>query len=101
MGSALEAGKVVTTLWLHKHWKIAPKLLRAYLCAAVIVLMFITSMGIFGYLSKAHIEQTSSAFVSSDQITYVNQQVDSQRARVLDDQKVLSQLDSTVQCLYL
>jgi hypothetical protein len=55
MGSVLEAGKLVTASWLYRNWKVSPFLLKSYLTVAVIVLMFITSMGIFGYLSKAHI----------------------------------------------
>ena len=58
MGTALEIGKLVTAVWLHKYWSKAKWWLRTYLAIAVAVLMFITSMGIFGYLSKAHIEQT-------------------------------------------
>lgn len=58
MGSVLEIGKIVAAIWLHLNWKIANKLMKAYLTTAVIVLMLITSMGIFGYLSKAHIEHS-------------------------------------------
>ena len=61
MGGALEIGKLVTAVWLHKYWKQATWWLKTYLTTAVVVLMFITSMGIFGFLSKAHIEQTASA----------------------------------------
>tara|TARA_R110000772_G_scaffold1453_10_gene4980 strand:+ start:6928 stop:8748 length:1821 start_codon:yes stop_codon:yes gene_type:complete len=61
MGSALEVGKLVAAVWLHKYWDRAAWWLRAYLSVSVLVLMFITSMGIFGFLSKAHIEQTSNA----------------------------------------
>src|SRR5210317_2439059 len=61
MGGALEIGKLVTAVWLHRYWKQATWWLKTYLTTAVIVLMFITSMGIFGFLSKAHIEQTATA----------------------------------------
>ena len=61
MGGALEIGKLVTAVWLHKYWKQATWWLKTYLTTAVVMLMFITSMGIFGFLSKAHIEQTASA----------------------------------------
>jgi hypothetical protein len=61
MGSALEVGKLVTAVWLHKYWHRAVWWMRIYLSTAVLVLMFITSMGIFGFLSKAHIEQTAAA----------------------------------------
>ena len=68
MGVALEVGKLVTAVWLHKHWSRAVWWLKTYLSIAVVVLMFITSMGIFGYLSKAHIEQTS---LSQEQVALI------------------------------
>ena len=58
MGGTLEIAKLVTAVWLHKYWHQAKWWLKYYLVGAVVVLMFITSMGIFGFLSKAHIEQT-------------------------------------------
>ena len=61
MGGVLEVGKLVTAVWLHRYWDKAAWWMRTYLSIAVLVLMFITSMGIFGFLSKAHIEQTSAA----------------------------------------
>jgi|13_taG_2_1085334.scaffolds.fasta_scaffold01503_10 hypothetical protein len=61
MGSVLEIGKLTSAVWLHLHWRQAPILIKTYLSVAVLLLMFITSMGIFGFLSKAHIEQTSLA----------------------------------------
>ena len=59
MGIVLEIGKLITASWLYQNWKRVPFLLKSYLTIAVIILMFITSMGIFGYLSKAHIDQGS------------------------------------------
>jgi len=64
MGSALELGKLVAASWLYRNWGEAPKLIKYYLVVAVVVLMFITSMGIFGYLSRAHLE--TSATMTSD-----------------------------------
>ena len=61
MGSALEVGKLVAAVWLHKYWHKAVWWIKLYLSVAILVLMFITSMGIFGFLSKAHIEQTAAA----------------------------------------
>ena len=60
MGGILEIAKLTVTVWLHQHWNRAKFLMKAYLVSAVAVLMFITSMGIFGFLSKSHIEQTSA-----------------------------------------
>lgn len=56
MGASLEAGKLVAASWLYKNWKESPKFLKYYLTFAVVILMFITSLGIFGFLSKAHID---------------------------------------------
>ena len=68
MGVSLEVGKLVTAVWLHRNWSRAVWWLKTYLAIAVVVLMFITSMGIFGYLSKAHIEQTS---MSQEQVALI------------------------------
>ena len=61
MGSVLEVGKLVTAVWLHRNWRKSVWWLKTYLATAVVVLMFITSMGIFGYLSKSHIEQATAS----------------------------------------
>ena len=78
MGGVLEVGKLVTAVWLHKYWKQAAWWLRTYLATAVIVLMFITSMGIFGFLSKAHIEQTSASEESVARIETIQTEIDRQ-----------------------
>jgi hypothetical protein len=57
MGSLLEASKLVVASWLYRSWNEIPKLMKAYFVAALIILMVLTSMGIFGYLSKAHLDQ--------------------------------------------
>ena len=75
MGTALEVGKLVTAVWLHKYWSKAKWWLRTYLAIAVAVLMFITSMGIFGYLSKAHIEQTSASIESVEKISQLETEI--------------------------
>jgi hypothetical protein len=71
MGSILEVAKLVTAVWLHRFWSETMWWLKSYLSIAVIILMFITSMGIFGYLSKAHLDQageSSSAFATVERI---------------------------------
>tara|TARA_B100000575_G_scaffold102416_1_gene81618 strand:+ start:7560 stop:9419 length:1860 start_codon:yes stop_codon:yes gene_type:complete len=80
MGGALEVGKLVTAVWLHKHWRRAKWWLRYYLALAVVVLMFITSMGIFGFLSKAHIEQTSASIESVEQVARIETELARQQA---------------------
>jgi len=74
MGSVLEMSKLVTASWLYRNWKTCPLLLKSYLTFAVVVLMIITSMGIFGFLSKAHIDSTMDAGANSVEIRTLNQQ---------------------------
>jgi hypothetical protein len=69
MGGVLEVGKLVTAVWLHRYWSRAVWWMKGYLSVAVLVLMFITSMGIFGFLSKAHIEQTA---MSTEQVALID-----------------------------
>ena len=73
MGSVLEGAKLVTAVWLHKYWDKAAWWLKTYLAFAVAVLMLITSMGIFGFLSKAHIEQTSLSVEQGALIEQIDQ----------------------------
>ena len=75
MGTALEIGKLVTAVWLHRYWQQATWWLKTYLTTAVVVLMFITSMGIFGFLSKAHIEQTSASEESVAQVEQIDKEI--------------------------
>ena len=75
MGGVLEVSKLVTAVWLHRYWKQAKWWLKYYLATAVAVLMFITSMGIFGYLSKAHIEQTSASIESVEKINQIQTEI--------------------------
>ena len=78
MGSALEIGKLVTAVWLHNYWKQASWWLKTYLTISVVILMFITSMGIFGFLSKAHIEQTAAAEEGVAQLERIEAELDRQ-----------------------
>ena len=75
MGAALEVGKLTTAVWLHTFWDRAHWSMKYYLSFALVVLMFITSMGIFGFLSKAHIEQTSASQESVEQVARVNKEI--------------------------
>ena len=74
MGSVLEMSKLVTASWLYRNWKTCPLLLKSYLTSAVVVLMVITSMGIFGFLSQAHIDSTLEAGANSVEIKTLKQQ---------------------------
>jgi len=75
MGSVLEVGKILATVWLHIHWRRAPLIIKTYLTSAVIVLMFITSMGVFGFLSKSHIEQSSVGTEQIAQAEVIDQKI--------------------------
>jgi septal ring factor EnvC (AmiA/AmiB activator) len=74
MGSSLEFAKLVTASWLYRNWKTAPKLLKSYLTIAIVVLMALTSMGIFGFLAKSHIDSTLDAGANSVELKTLNQQ---------------------------
>lgn len=74
MGSILEVSKLVTASWLYQNWKKAPILLKTYLTFAVVVLMIITSMGIFGFLAKAHIDSTLDSGANTVELKTLNQQ---------------------------
>lgn len=99
MGSILEVGKLVTVSYLHRYWKDTNFLLKAYLIIAVFVLMFITSMGIFGFLSKAHIEQTTVAGDNTLKIERLNSQITREQRTISDAEKVLFQLDEAINVL--
>jgi hypothetical protein len=99
MGSTLEVGKVVTTAWLHRNWSVAPRTIKYYLTVAVIVLMFITSMGIFGFLSRAHIEQTVNTADNTVLIQQLDSKIDRENKKISDAETVVQQLDNSVKVL--
>ena len=99
MGGVLEVGKLLTASWLYQNWNRAPVLLKSYLSIAVVVLMFITSMGIFGFLSKAHIDQTISTGDNTLLISQIDNKIAREQNRVEDAEKVIAQLDQAVQVL--
>jgi hypothetical protein len=93
MGGVLEIAKLVTTVWLHRYWSQAVWWVKTYLSISVIVLMFITSMGIFGFLSKAHIEQTSASQESQSQVERYNGEIKRQTALVERYESRIKQLE--------
>ena len=99
MGGVLEVGKLVTASWLYQNWHTTHRLLRGYLTGSVVVLMFITSMGIFGFLSKAHIDQTLIGGDNTLQLELLDTRIAEQQRKVDDASKVISQLDTSVQTL--
>lgn len=96
MGGSLEVGKIVTTLWLHKYWNKAELQYKVYLCSAVAVLMFLTSMGVFGFLSKAHSDQ---ALVSGDvtsKLDIYDEKIKTAKENIESDRKQIKQMDEAV-----
>lgn len=95
MGGVLEIGKLVTAVWLHKYWSRATWWLRTYLTTAVLVLMFITSMGIFGFLSSAHIEQTSASTESVARVETLTAEIERQIAILSRAEIRITELESS------
>ena len=96
MGVVLETGKLVTASWLYQNWKRVNVLLKTYLISAVLVLMFITSMGIFGFLSKAHIEQTTITSDNTLKIELIESQIQRERRTIERAESTLARLDSAL-----
>lgn len=99
MGIVLEAGKLVTASWLYQNWKRINFVIKTYLTFAVVVLMFITSMGIFGFLSKAHIDQTLTSDTSSIEIERIESLITIENRRIENAQKNLDNLERLVENL--
>ncbi len=99
MGAVLEVGKLLTASWLYQFWDKTNTLLKSYFTIAVVVLMFITSMGIFGFLSKAHMDQTLSVGDNSLLIERLDKKIDREKVRITDAETVVGQLDKAVQVL--
>ena len=97
MGVVLEAGKLITASWLYQNWKTVPSLLKGYLCSAVFILMFITSMGIFGFLSKAHIEQTTNASDNTLEIELLQSSIEREHTGIGRAEKQLNLLDNALE----
>ena len=97
MGIVLEIGKLITASWLYQNWKRVPFLLKSYLTIAVVILMFITSMGIFGYLSKAHIDQGSGTSELYVKVERLDNRIASERKVIKRAETQLSALDSALE----
>ena len=96
MGSALEASKLVAASWLYRNWNTAPKLLKTYFTTAVVVLMILTSMGIFGYLSKAHLDQAVPTGDIVSKLSLIDEKIKTQKENIDAARKALTQLDRQV-----
>ena len=82
MGGVLEVAKLTVTVWLHQNWQRARWIMKSYLVSAVAVLMFITSMGIFGFLSKSHIEQSAMGTEQVEQVKVIDDKLVRAQAKV-------------------
>lgn len=96
MGIVLELSKLVATIWLKNFWTIAPLLIRSYLLIAIFILMTITSLGIFGYLSKAHLDQAVPTGDVADKIALIDEKIKMYRENIDAARKALAQMDSAV-----
>jgi hypothetical protein len=96
MGGSLEFSKLVTASWLYRNWKTAPILLKTYLTFAVLILMLITSMGIFGFLSKAHIEHSTESAPIADKIAMYDDKIASFKTQIDENKKSIKQMDDSV-----
>jgi hypothetical protein len=96
MGSVLEVGKLVTASWLYRNWRHTRWLLRTYLTTAVIVLICITSMGIFGFLSKAHLEQNLAEDTVTQRIEIINNKILSEETYIKRQKDTIVRLESTL-----
>jgi hypothetical protein len=96
MGATLEVAKLVSASWLYRNWKRIELLVKYYLTFAVLILSFITSMGIFGFLSKAHIEQGALGAGNNIQLKILEDQISAEQRKLENAQRSLSALDRLV-----
>jgi hypothetical protein len=96
MGSILEVAKVTVTVWLHEYWHRCRWLMKCYLVPAVFMLMVITSMGIFGFLSKAHSDQNLISGDALSKIAIYDEKIKTQKENIEANRKALKQMDEGV-----
>ena len=96
MASSLEVGKVITTLWIRKNWQLLTRGMKLYLAAAVVVLMLLTSMGIFGFLSKAHLDQAVPSGDIQAQVSLLDEKIQTERDNIAANRTLLTQMDNSV-----
>lgn len=96
MGGALEITKLVTASWLYRNWKTGPAALKYYFTVSVVILMMITSLGIFGYLSKAHSEQGAITGNVAARVEIIDEKIKVSKENIDANRKNLKQLDEAV-----
>lgn len=97
MGGSLELAKIVAASWLYRNWKTCPKLMKGYIFSAIITLILITSMGTFGFLSRAHIQQGVQQASVTHEIQAVQVQISNEERRLKNAQRALDNLDGVVE----
>ncbi len=99
MGGALEVAKLVIASWLYNNWKnpLLPKSIKYYLTSAVVVLIFITSVGIFGFLSKAHLDQVVPESNNALQVQILDEQIEQRQKTIDRSQKQLTRMDDLIE----
>lgn len=93
MGTTLEVSKLVAASWLKQNWDFAPVSMRSYLVVAVVVLMLITSMGIFGFLSRAHLDQGIPTAEIAQKLELIDEKIKNEKEIINENRKTLAQLD--------
>lgn len=96
MGSILEAAKLVVTVWLHEYWNRCRLAMKLYLVPAVFFLMLITSMGIFGFLSKAHLDQAVPTGDVAAKVQLIDEKIKTEKDNIEAARKALRQMDDAV-----
>ena len=96
MGVVTESAKLVTTSWLYRNWNHSSWALKAPLIYFTIALMMATSIGVFGFLSKAHLEQGAGTIDNASKIERLEQQITREKSVIADNEKIIGQLDSTI-----
>ena len=96
MGIVLGIAKIIVTSWLYHNWKNTPFLMKSYFVVAITILMLLTSMGIFGYLSKAHSEQGVISGTALAEVTLIDEKINVQKENINAARKTLIQLDNQV-----
>ena len=96
MGGALEAGKLVATVWLHNNWRRAGWAFKTYLIPAIVFLMLLTSMGIFGFLSKAHSDQSLVTGDATSRVAIYDEKIATERENIAQAKKALEQMNAQV-----
>jgi flagellar basal body-associated protein FliL len=96
MGTLLEASKLVVASWIYRNWKDIPLMMKSYFTIALVILMMLTSMGIFGYLSKAHLDQNIPSGDVAAKLALIDEKIKTEKENINASRKEITQLDQQV-----